>query len=356
MSPLHVDLTHTVMRMLHLSGVNAAFARVTRPRGAILMLHRVVNDTTGASDFHPNVDFAVSVRYLHEMISFLRTNGWDIVTLDEALGRLKAAVPQRRFAVFTFDDGYRDNLELALPVFRDHGAPFTVYATTGFLTRQYLPWWYVAEAALSRVTELDIDVPGLVGPRRCSSDAERRQLFLRLRAAMMGLPPHASGRVCDDLLVAAGLDRREFADALMLDPDGLRELAQHAEVTLGAHAHSHSVLAVLADAQLDVEFGGSCRLIESWIGRGVRHYCYPFGGIRECGTREVQRAAACGFTTATTTRKAVVKRPHAEQPLALPRVAVRGSQQRLDLLSLQLSGLVPAVNRLWQERVRLLPQ
>src|SRR5205085_227813 len=47
-------------------------------------------------------------------------------------------------------DGYRDNLEHALPVFARHNAPFTVYATSSFVTRTFAPWWSVLELVIAR--------------------------------------------------------------------------------------------------------------------------------------------------------------------------------------------------------------
>ena len=148
-----------------------------------------------------------------------------------------------------------------------------------------------------------------------------------------------------ELLAVAGRDPRNFADSLLLSPDQLSELAACPGVEIGAHSHSHAVLGTLNATQLDHEIAHSCRLLESWLGRRTRHFCYPFGGKRECGPREAARVGAQGLVTATTTVKAVLARRHAETPFALPRVAINGSQQQVELLQTQLSGLVPALNR-----------
>jgi peptidoglycan/xylan/chitin deacetylase (PgdA/CDA1 family) len=57
----------------------------------------------------------------------------DIITMDELHARLCQRDFARRFARFTFDDGYRDNRNFALPVMMESKAPFTVYVTSDCL-------------------------------------------------------------------------------------------------------------------------------------------------------------------------------------------------------------------------------
>jgi len=46
-----------------------------------------------------------------------------------------------RFVLVTFDDGYRDNYELAVPVFASRGVPATFFVCTGYIDRPHLAWW-----------------------------------------------------------------------------------------------------------------------------------------------------------------------------------------------------------------------
>ena len=55
--------------------------------------------------------------------------------MDEAHRRLEEKNFARRFACFTLDDGYRDNRDHALPVFREFDAPCTVYAVSSTTPR-----------------------------------------------------------------------------------------------------------------------------------------------------------------------------------------------------------------------------
>ena len=76
--------------------------------------------------------------------------GWlkswfNVLPLDEAVRRLKnGTLPQRAMAL-TFDDGYADNHDVALPILKRHGLPCAFFIATGFLdggrmwTPTYIP-------------------------------------------------------------------------------------------------------------------------------------------------------------------------------------------------------------------------
>ena len=56
----------------------------------------------------------------------------------------------RRFACFTFDDGYRDNRDFALPVMREFGAPLTVYVASDFAEGTGKLWWIALEKVIAK--------------------------------------------------------------------------------------------------------------------------------------------------------------------------------------------------------------
>jgi peptidoglycan/xylan/chitin deacetylase (PgdA/CDA1 family) len=41
----------------------------------------------------------------------------------------------------TFDDGYRDNFEVAAPILKEFGLPATFFVTTGFVQSETVPFW-----------------------------------------------------------------------------------------------------------------------------------------------------------------------------------------------------------------------
>ena len=115
-------------------------------KGAILTLHHVRPAPPGG--FRPNGLLEITPDFLDRALTLIRAEGYDIVSLDEALLRLADPKPGRFFVALTFDDGYRDNLDQAWPVLAKHQAPWTLYVVRGFAERTARLWWLELEEAI----------------------------------------------------------------------------------------------------------------------------------------------------------------------------------------------------------------
>src|SRR6186997_3049407 len=128
----------------HLKDLACALARpFFGGTGCIIALHRVVPEDQ-LSPLRENRALELTPGALRAVLDWTRRRGLDVIRMDEVKQRLSD--PRgAKFVVFTFDDGYRDNLTAALPIFRDFGMPLTVNVTTGFLDRTVSVWWYALE-------------------------------------------------------------------------------------------------------------------------------------------------------------------------------------------------------------------
>ena len=113
--------------------------------GFVVTLHHVRPARPAA--FDPNALLSVTPDFLDRFLGHFIERGWRFVSVDELVAGGRAAEP-RRIAV-TLDDGYRDNLEHALPVFRKHAVPFTIYVCPGFADRTSELWWEALERIIA---------------------------------------------------------------------------------------------------------------------------------------------------------------------------------------------------------------
>jgi len=282
-------------------------------RGSILMLHRVRDEARDA--FEPNRDMAVSPAFLDGFIAAAKKDGYAFLSLDELAAALRQG-SAHRVLVLTLDDGYRDNLEQALPVFAAHGTPFAVYVATDFPERQARLWWYALEDLLRGRSRLDLADGSRLA---CASPAEKLAAFDLLRGRIVNAKPDETEAVLNAIFGGdydwSGLCAREA-----LGWDEIATLARHPLATIGAHTMSHPALARLSRDRALSEMKGSGELIGRRLGRPVRHFCYPFGGRGEADAREFGLARALGFVTATTTRWGNLYRRHRHHLQALPRI------------------------------------
>jgi peptidoglycan/xylan/chitin deacetylase (PgdA/CDA1 family) len=99
----------------------------------ILTYHRI-------ADGHD--ELAVSPSRFRSQMAFLAENGYRGVTIDEAADIIDRGDPVERVIGLTFDDGYLDNAEHALPVLEEHGFSATVFIAPGLTSGTTRPTWY----------------------------------------------------------------------------------------------------------------------------------------------------------------------------------------------------------------------
>lgn len=75
---------------------------------------------------HADAGLYTSTRLFEQQLSYFKSAGYAGVTVSEALSALRANLGKKLFAI-TFDDGYLDNLELALPILKRIGFRATCY-------------------------------------------------------------------------------------------------------------------------------------------------------------------------------------------------------------------------------------
>ncbi len=286
---------------LYFSGVYQLRAPATAGLGVIFMLHRV--GVTEAGAFAPNRGLAVTPAFLDAVLTRVKDLGIDIVDLDEAARRLKSPAP-KRFAVFTFDDGYADNIEAALPVFEAHDAPFTIYVTTGLLDGTADIWWLVVEEALKRLSHLDLAVGNQVFDLPLTTTAEKEAAWDAMYWPLRDLSPPARQALTDDLSARAGIDIATIFAAVAPSWEQLKRAAAHPSVRIGAHTLTHPPLSALPLDEARREIAEGRAILEERIGRPVRHFAYPFGDKGAAASREFALAAELGFATAVTCRAA----------------------------------------------------
>lgn len=88
----------------------------------ILFYHRI-------ADGNPN-PWTMDCQSFERQIDWL-TENFDVVSLAEAQRRIRSGANDRPTAVVTFDDGYAENCDFALPLLLDRELPFVYYVTSG---------------------------------------------------------------------------------------------------------------------------------------------------------------------------------------------------------------------------------
>jgi peptidoglycan/xylan/chitin deacetylase (PgdA/CDA1 family) len=311
-------------------------------RGHILMFHRVQPADGSRPRLFANAYLEVTPGFLQDTIDYFRRHRYAFIRIEDVPQYLRSDRSGRPFVVYTFDDGYRDNFEFGLPVFRRNGVPFCVNVTTGFPDHTVRMWWNELERLVLQEDALTLRIGGEERTFATGDDAERTAAF----KAVSRWLKYAKGSSLDDrvaeMLAPFGIDPLDQVRGLAASWDELRVAAGEPLLTIGAHTVTHPVLAELPEALADEEISQGRRRLEAELGRPVTHLAYPYGGPGEIGGREVALAARAGFDSAVTTYSSNVHTAHVDHPLSLPRIAV-GMSMTEATFDLIRHGVIPAL-------------
>jgi peptidoglycan/xylan/chitin deacetylase (PgdA/CDA1 family) len=251
----------------------------------------------------------------------------NVIDLEQGLARLTAGekLPSRAVAL-TFDDGYRDNLTLGVPILERHGLPATFFLVPGFLSGELDAWWETIGWAIESSTctsftwegaNFTIQTPSA---RKATYSAIAKQLKLR--------DGSARSAAMDELLEMLA-PRGERPD-LFMDWAGARELVDRG-FSVQAHTCTHPVLSRESRAQQTSELVDSRQELQTRLGIGVSTLAYPHGGPDDYSADTVAVAKEAGYTWAVTTREGFATRD--TQALEVSRCVVYPERGNVDLLA-----------------------
>ena len=244
MSALRYAAIRGMFELLWASRLPALVRRLSKARGVIFTLHRVLPDAP--ADFSPNAILQVTPDFLAYAITRLRALGIDLVTLDEALRRVEAPEPEKPFAVLTFDDAYRDNLKFALPVLKRLRCPFTLYVPTALVDGVGEVWWQALEDIIATRSAVSVTYLGETDYIACGTLAEKHEAYEQLYLRMRAMPEPERVQMLRELAAQYGFDLAAHCRELIMGWPELATIAGEPLCTIGAHTVHHYALIAIA--------------------------------------------------------------------------------------------------------------
>jgi peptidoglycan/xylan/chitin deacetylase (PgdA/CDA1 family) len=301
--------------------------RIARRAGAwrgvlVLNYHRIgVPDANG---FEPEI-WSASESAFAAQVELVARN-FEVVPPSDLVERPRA---RGRRVLLTFDDGYRDNFTVALPVLRAHGVTATFFVVPGFVDSPRVPWWDEIAWMVNHSPHDVVDWPEHGLARLHLADPPGREAA---SAAIAGvykrLPGDATAAFLDEAAARLGSGRApaSLGQDLWMSWDDVREL-ERSGMTVGGHSLTHPVLARLDPAGQAREVEGCAARLKEKLGRPMKYFSYPVGldGTYDATTRELLRGAGVELAFAF---QGGYERGAVADPLAVKRAAVSRTMTR----------------------------
>jgi peptidoglycan/xylan/chitin deacetylase (PgdA/CDA1 family) len=300
-------------------------SHVTARSVVILRYHSVQDNpetfahTIGSTIIHSTDVFREHMRLL--------AKHYHPVSMDEVTAFLAGRLELPRSAVaVTFDDGYKDNYEIAAPILKEHGIPATFYVIVGSIESSNMPWFVRVRSAFGMTKKAEWrDREGAVYDLMKPSEKlqARRKATAYCACATNGLQSERVAEIEKNLDVQ---DQLQNAD-LMLTWNEIRALKKDGHI-IGSHTMSHPNLAYLDQADMKRELSDSKEILERELGVEISHFAYP-NPILEPIWNESSYATAkeVGYRTVVTCDRGRAKQD--DDPGCLRRIVVPNDKNEL---------------------------
>jgi peptidoglycan/xylan/chitin deacetylase (PgdA/CDA1 family) len=303
-------------------------------RGCIIMLHRVRDEPRLLKN---NSGLDTSSADFATLIEQLLAWDYDIISLDDMMTRMRERKTQKRFAVLTFDDGYKDNLTKALPICERYQVPMTVYVTTCFPDNTIVLWWDWLEQLLAQENHLQMNWRNQTHTFQLDTIENKERAHQTLKQLILTTDAAQQPQLFEQLFLSRGLNNEAYCRQEVLTWDEVATLNKHPLVTIGAHTKNHLALAHLSAEEAWQEIIQGKNLLQEHLQSEIDHFAYPYGTALEVGAREMDLAKKAHFKTAVTTRHGHIFMAHTNWMQALPRIGL--SSEKLSKLKSYLSGV-----------------
>jgi peptidoglycan/xylan/chitin deacetylase (PgdA/CDA1 family) len=222
-----------------------------RNKGLILTYHSILNDESIPASIKDRLgNLTVTEGSFYKQIQYL-SNNFELVTLQEILKNPVGHSDRPRVTI-TFDDGYLDNLTVALPILKEFNCPASIFVTKDFCQGHSLPWWLANKNELDALSAV---------PTQKISNHKRELLLLK--------QTHLLKNLQRDLA-------KQHKIKLFLSELDIRLLLKE-NIAIYPHSVSHPCFSFLSDAELKDEIHGSINWVKS-LGGSVDSFALPYGG------------------------------------------------------------------------------
>ena len=303
-----------IKKALVRSHILGAAGRLSRPSAAILMYHSIVEEPKLTENIlGTSKSTAVFEAHMKALARWFAP-----VTIEQVVQFAEEGrkLPSKAVAV-TFDDGFADNYDTALPILSRYGIPACFYIMVNAVATGIPPWYCQLRFAFGTTCKPDWSDPERHQTYSMTAPAGRERALSaawEIGAQKTGSAQEEFVRQVEESLEVESLGTQR---GLMLTWEQVKALRKAGHV-IGGHTLSHPNLAHISKQEAQSEIAGCKKRIEQEIGEPIKHFSYPHPALNPQWTPQtLQITREVGFRSAVLTKCGPVRA--GDEPLALKR-------------------------------------
>ncbi len=263
----------------------------------VFMLHRVADKI--------NQQRETTTQHLRQCLSYLKDNHYTFISLQFFVQSLAEHQPlPDKAIVFTMDDGYLDQAEIAAPLFLEFNCPLTFFVITGLLDQTLWPWdaqvsWIIDH---TQKNNLCLQLADETLNIQLDKTHDRHQVREFVRNTLKEIAATQLPAIIKQLALTAEVELPVTPpdEYQPIDWDIARKLEKQG-IQFAPHSITHNILSKLDRTQCKQEILGSWQTLKNELQQPLNIFCYPTGRRLDFGPREIDILHQAGFIGAVAT-------------------------------------------------------
>jgi len=223
----------------------------------------------------------LSAELFEQRMRWLKKNGYQTISLDEAVQRMHNGSLNRKDLVITIDDGFYSTFSIAVPILKSFGFTATIYVTTHYVVNNnpifnicvdYLFW-----KTMCKSVELSDLLPGLEGFIDPKGGQARDVALNLIEFGETQLNERERMTFVRELAGRLEVDFDELASARILNLMNEAELTDLVDQGFDIQLHTHRHRLPENDIEINRELSDNRAVLEAITKRPLHHFCYPSG-------------------------------------------------------------------------------
>lgn len=296
---------HSVINKFRFSGIRPAI-------GAVLMLHSI--DKQNPDNIWENECLKFSADSFRDLVVYARSLGFEFVSVQELLNRIRSKRSSRKCLCVTIDDGYRNVYENGYPCFRELNIPVCINITTGIPDGKFIFWWHLLEEILQSRDSLSLS-NGMHFD--LSSQAKKNEAFCDIRKIMLEMKQYDPKERMADIFNGMELDFEHWINSIGLTWKMISQMNDDPLITIANHTENHLAFSACTGDEIYKELYNSQKTFADKIGFLPDYFAYPYGSVTE---ENIEIIKQFGFKTVMTVTPEVIT--HKSNVFSVPRFAI----------------------------------
>jgi len=231
----------------------------------ILLYHRVLAEPDPLRPWEiDKTQFEVQIQILSRY--------YKVLSLSDAMTKLYQGRLPAQSVCISFDDGYEDNVSIAMPILLKYGVPATFFIATGFLNG-HLMWNDKIIESIRQYNQNILDLTHLgLGYYLTKTVTQKSQAIQGILNKVKHKPAAERDSIVQEIIAKSNANFKP----LMMDSKGVVSLSQ-AGMEIGAHTVTHPILKNLEQNTAKLEIAQSKKTLENILQKRVSYFAYPNG-------------------------------------------------------------------------------